>query len=380
MSTVSKSLFEPISIGGLELENRTMRSATWDATAEATGAVSDRSLAMYEALGQGGIGLIVSGFAFVSSHGQAVERQYGVHTDDMIPGLRRLAIAAKRGGSKIALQIVHAGINSSWLRNHGQLPLAASTLPVTEKPHREMADAEIEAIADDFKAAAVRGREAGFDAIQLHGAHAYFMSQIISPLYNHRTDRWGGTAENRRLFHLEVVRRIRGAIGPDFPLLIKFGAMDDSEGGLTLSEGIEAVKEMSAAGLDGVEISAGVGQAVPRSPSTEVTPFRERAAAVRAAVSIPVAVVAGIRSLEVAVDIVSSGDADQVSMCRPFIREPHLVARWQRGDIAPATCISCNRCMLLVRRGQPLECGEDRRLREQAAGNSSKPEDPGERP
>ncbi len=362
-------VFEPVRIGNLELRNRFVRSATWDATADTTGAATERSVAIYETLGQGNIGLIVSGYAFVSLHGKAMVGQYGAHSDAMLPGLRRLAAAAKKGGSRVALQIVHAGINSPWRRSQGEVPLAVSALPGVKEPHREMTDAEIDALADDFAAAAVRGREAGFDAVQLHGAHGYFMSQIISPLFNRRTDRWGGSPEDRRRFHLEVVRRVRRAVGPDFPLLIKFGVMDDREGGLTLAEGIDTINEMAAAGLDGVEISAGIGQPVPRTRSGngEVVPFRERAARVKAAVAIPVAVVAGIRRLETAAGIVASGDADLVAMCRPFIREPHLVARWQRGETAPARCISCNRCMPIVRRGQPLECGEERRRREEAA-------------
>jgi 2,4-dienoyl-CoA reductase-like NADH-dependent reductase (Old Yellow Enzyme family) len=215
----------------------------------------------------------------------------------------------------------------------------------------------------------MRGREAGFDAIQLHGAHGYLMSQVASPLYNRRSDQWGGSPENRRRFHLEVIRRTRQAIGDDFPFFIKFGVMDDREGGLTLEEGIETARQMAAAGLDAIEVSAGVGQPVQRAHEgePEQTAFRERAAAVKRAVSVPVAVVHGIRKLETARDIVQSGDADMVAMCRPFIREPHLVARWRRGETRQAACISCNRCFPIVGRGEPLECGEERRIREEAA-------------
>jgi len=314
-------------------------------------------------------GLIVSGYAFVSAHGQAIHGQYGVHNNDMIPGLSRLAQAVHDGGGKIALQIVYAGINSGYLVQKGVTVPAVSEMPGVKRAHRQMTDEDIEGIIDDFVSAAVRGREAGFDAIQLHGAHGYLMSQFISTIFNNRTDRWGGSPENRCRFHTEVVRRVRQAIGPDFPFFIKFGVMDDQEGGLTLEEGIEAARQMVTAGIDAIEVSAGVGQAAYRAgeDGPMVPPFRERASAVKRAVDVPVALVAGIRNLETALDIVESGDADMVSMCRPFIREPHLVARWQRGEAASATCITCNRCMAIVRRGEPLECGEDRRLREEAA-------------
>ena len=365
---MSASLFEPYMIGNLEMRNRFVRSATWDGSADEQGAVTDQSVDIYRRLGKGGIGLIVSGYAFVSSNGQANPGQYGIHNDDMIPGLRRMVEAAHQEGTKIAVQIVHAGVNSGYLTGKGVTPLAISRMPEMNRPHREMTDEDIEGIIADFAAAAVRGREAGFDAIQLHGAHGYFMSQAISPLFNRRTDRWGGNAENRRRFHLDVVRKVRQAIGDDFPLMIKFGVMDDREGGLSLEEGIEAAQQMVSAGLEAIEVSGGVGQSTPvQKGDEEETPFRERAAAVKRAVPVPVMVVAGIRRLETVQDIVDSGDADMVSMCRPFIREPDLVARWQKGNTAQARCISCNRCFPIVVRGEPLECGEDRRLREEAA-------------
>jgi 2,4-dienoyl-CoA reductase-like NADH-dependent reductase (Old Yellow Enzyme family) len=357
---VSGILFEPCRIGNLELKNRFVRSATWDATADITGRVTDRSVEIYKRLGEGDIGLIVSGYAFVSAYGQAIHGQYGVHNDDMIPGLSRLAQVVHEAGGKIALQIVHAGINSVYLAQEGITLPAVSEMPGVKRSHREMTDEEIEGIIDDFAAAAVRGREAGFDAVQLHGAHGYLMSQFVSPLFNQRTDRWGGNPENRRRFHTEVVRRVRQVIGPDFPFFIKFGVMDDREGGLSLEEGVEAAQQMVIGGIDAIEVSAGAGQGAFRTPDSDIitTPFRERAAVVKRSVTVPVALVGGIRSLEISQDIIESGDADMVSMCRPFIREPNLISRWQRGETAPATCITCNRCMAIVRRGEPLECGD----------------------
>jgi 2,4-dienoyl-CoA reductase-like NADH-dependent reductase (Old Yellow Enzyme family) len=365
---MSTNLFEPYRIGGLELKNRFVRSATWDATADSSGAATEKSVAIYRKLGQGGVGLIVSGYAFVSPLGQAVFGQYGAHTDDMIRGLRRLVQAAHQGGAKIALQIVHAGINSDYLYRQGISPLAVSSSPRTNRPHRQMTEEEIETIIADFAAAARRGVEAGFDAIQLHGAHGYLMSQFISPLANFRTDRWGGSPENRRRFHLEVVSRIRQALGAQFPLLIKFGVQDDREGGLTLSEGIKTAGLMVTRGIDAIEVSAGIGSSaqVTKEGDPERAYFRERAAAVKRAVTVPVIVVGGIRSLAMAQSIIDSGDADLISMSRPFIRQPDLTARWQRGEAIAAACISCNKCFPIVRRGEPLECGEERRLREEA--------------
>jgi 2,4-dienoyl-CoA reductase-like NADH-dependent reductase (Old Yellow Enzyme family) len=230
----SVKLFEPFSIGKMELRNCFIRSGTWDATADGLGAVTDNSVALYQALGQGRIGLIVTGFVFVSSHRQSVPAQYGIHNDDMIPGLSRLVQAVHEGGGKIALQIAHAGTNSPYLRARGTVSMAVSAMPELDTPHREMTGEEIERIISDFVAAAVRGRDAGFDAIQLHGAHGYLMSQFLSPRFNRRTDKWGGSPEKRRTFQLEIIQRVRRAIGADFPLMVKFGVEDDWNGGLTL--------------------------------------------------------------------------------------------------------------------------------------------------
>jgi 2,4-dienoyl-CoA reductase-like NADH-dependent reductase (Old Yellow Enzyme family) len=363
-------LFEPIKIKNLLLTNHIMRSATWDATADETGAVTARSMERYRDLASGGIGLIVTGYAYVSSPlGQANPGQYGIYSDQMIPGWKRIVKRVHNSGeSKIAMQIVHAGINSGYLIRKGIKTLAVSVLPDIDRPHRTMSDKEILGIIDDFRKAAMRVREAGFDAVQLHGAHGYICSQFGSPLFNHRTDWWGGSPENRRHFVIEVVKEIRKSVGDDFPILIKFGVKDDRKGGVSLREGIKTCREMVKAGIDSIEVSGGVGASPLAIKEGEVdkTPFRQRAAEVKKAVNIPVAVVHGIRSLEMVEDIIDSGDADMVSMSRPFIREPHLVLRWQQGDTRPATCTSCEKCSRLVARGKPLECVEERRLRYRA--------------
>ena len=366
---MSIDLFAPCRIGKLELRNCFVRSATWDASADDSGAATDNSVAVYRQLGQGGVGLIMTGYAFISPLGQAMNGQYGVHTDEMIPGLRRLVQAAHEGGAKIALQIVHAGINSHYLPPKGITALAVSNMETTRSPHREMSDEDIEAIISDFSSAAGRAREAGFDAVQLHGAHGYLMSQFLSPLFNLRTDKWGGSAENRRRFHLEVTQKVRQAIGDDFPLLIKLGLQDDSPDGLSLAEGVETARQLVAEGIDAIEVSGGIGGSIrtPQEGEPERPYFRQQSAALKRVVNVPVIEVGGIRSLEMAQSIVESGDADLISMCRPLIREPGLVARWQRGEREPAKCISCNQCFGIVIRGEPLECAQERRLREEAA-------------
>lgn len=370
---MSIDLFEPFRIGKLELRNRFVRSATNDSTGDSSGTVTNGSPPLYRELGQGEIGLIITGHAFVSPLGKRGEGQYGVHTDNMIPGLRRLVQAAHQGGAKIALQVNHAGINSRYLSRKSSAPLAVSRLHRINRPHQEMTDEDIETIISDFTSAALRAKKAGFDAVQFHGAHDFLMSQFLSPLFNCRTDRWGGNAENRRRFHLEVIKKVRRAVGADFPLMIKLGVGDNRKGGLSLSESLETARQIIKAGIDAIEVSSGAmaeAMQTMREGEPERAFFRERAAAVKRVVTVPVILIGGIRSFEMAKSIVDNGDADLISMCRPFIREPNLVARWRRGEKWPTKCISCNKCLGIVRRGKPLECGEEQRLRERACAST----------
>jgi len=369
METDMSQLFEPVKIGNLELKNRLVRSATWDRTALATGEVTDESVVIYRELGKGEIGLIITGHAFVSPLGQATPAQYGIHKDEMIPGLSRLVEAAHKGGAKIAVQITHCGFNSGYLRQQEIPRLAVSIRDDSEALQKEMTDEDIEGIIDDFALAAGRAVEAGFDAVQLHGAHGYLIAQFLSPIFNHRTDRWGGSADNRRRFHLEVIQKIRRTIGSGFPLLIKFGAREDQEGGLPLSEGVETAREMVKRGVDALEVSAGYSRGhIPRlaEGAPEQVAFRESAAAVKKAVNVPVILVGGIRNPQTANEILESGDADLISMCRPLIREPDLIVRWKRGETDTAKCISCNNC---IPRDNILSCNEERRLREEVMKN-----------
>jgi 2,4-dienoyl-CoA reductase-like NADH-dependent reductase (Old Yellow Enzyme family) len=277
----------------------------------------------------------------------------------MIPGLKRLVNVVHQAGSKIAMQLVHSGTQTFL---EGSDILAVSKNPKTDRPHREMTEADIEAIINDFASAAVRARAAGFDAVQLHGAHSYLMCQFLSPLSNQRSDQCGGSPENRRRFHLEVIRRIRERIGNDFPLWIKFGIQDEDDGGMTLEQGIETARLMVEAGIDAIEVSAGMASIGMKAANPtkkrgekEVAYFRERAAALKRALDIPVILVGGIRSVALCQEIVDSKDADMISMCRPFIREPDLIKRWKENKSKEAECISCDGCIHLPEGG--LACG-----------------------
>ena len=364
--------FDSITIEGISIRNRFVRSATWDSTATDDGEVTDASVKMIENVARGGVGLVVTGYAYVSDHGKAAVRQLGISHGRHIEGMRRLVKAAHDYGAKIAVQIAHAGINVVLLGQGDRIALAPSKTEGYRSPHRAMTSAEVEEIVRDFGAAAERAAEAGVDAVQLHGAHGYLMSQFLSPLTNRRTDEWGGSPECRRRFHVEVMRSVRRAVGESYPIWIKMGLRDHTDDGLQLSEGLAALRVLRAEGLSAAEISVGLGARSARvhRPEDDERPyFRQDSAEAKRAVDIPVMLVGGIRSLAMAEDILRRGDADMISMSRPLIREPGLIARWQRGDTAPAKCISCNKCFGFGVRGEALECGEERRLREAAAAD-----------
>jgi len=363
-------LFQSITIDGVEVRNRFLRSATWDRTGTDDGAVTDASMGIIEDLARGGVGLIVTGYAFVSEQGKAAVRQLGISHDRHVKGLSRLARAAHDHGARIAVQIAHGGVNLGLLGRAGRVALAPSRIEGHPQSHREATSDEIRRTVRDFAAAAARGREAGFDAIQLHGAHGYLLSQFLSPRTNYRTDEWGGSPERRRRFLVEVVRAVRRAVGEGYPVWMKMGLRDYSDEGLELDEGLEALKALIAEGLSAVEVSSGFGARSARTarPGDEEDPyFRAESAAAKGAVDVPVMLVGGIRSLGMAEDILNSGHADMISMCRPLIREPDLIARWQGGDTAPSKCISCNKCLAAGVKGEPLRCEEERLLREEAA-------------
>ena len=366
-------LFEPIEIHGMQLENRFVRSATHDAGSNERGEITDKTIELYSRLAQGGVGLIITGFAYVHRNGQTFLHQTAIDSDDHIPGLKKLADKVHEYNARIAVQLVHCGRNSRAVRARGETPLAPSFVendPYFTESHRAMTTAEIEEIIDAFGQAARRVREAGFDAVQLHAAHSYLFSQFLSPCSNRRTDQWGGNLENRMRFHIRVISTVRKVVGQDYPLLIKLGIQDTVEDGLTLEEGCRVAQKLSTSGIDAIEVSEGL-EKVRENHMRKDIKFREGEAyyaawakEVKEAVSVPIILVGGMRSFDIMERIVHENYADCISMCRPFIREPYIVHRWQTKDRKPARCISCNLCVERVRSEESLECVQEARLAE----------------
>jgi 2,4-dienoyl-CoA reductase-like NADH-dependent reductase (Old Yellow Enzyme family) len=360
-------LFTATSIGTLQLPNRLLRSATAESLADDEGRPKPALAALYRELAEGGVGLIITGHMYVHPSGRAHPRMTGIHTDALIPALATLTGAVHEAGGRVAVQINHGGMKCG--AEVVAEPLAPSDVedaPFVKRPARAMTIGEIETAIDAYAQAARRAQEAGFDAVQLHGAHGYLINQFLSPRVNRRTDEWGGDLSGRMRFLRRVCEAVRAEVGPDYPVFIKLGMSDGLEGGLTPEDGAQVVAALAGMGLDGVEVSGGISgggsaniEAGIRSPEEEAY-FRPLARRAQAATTLSVALVGGLRSRSVMEDVLSSGDADLISLCRPLICEPGLPRRMAAGLQDRAACISGNRCWPEEDEGVACKCPVER--------------------
>jgi 2,4-dienoyl-CoA reductase-like NADH-dependent reductase (Old Yellow Enzyme family) len=361
-------LFEPGEINGMQLQNRFVRSATWEAMADENGASTPELINLLIKLARGELGLIISSHAYVQKVGQAGVKQLGIHNDDMISGLKDIADAVHDHGAKIVCQLSHAGFfgNTALTR---QTPIAPSNVEgLAEGARKEMTKEDIGRVIDAFAAAAGRAKSAGFDGVQIHAGHGYLLSEFISPLFNHRTDEYGGPIENRARLALEVFQAIRETVAKDFPVLIKMNSKEFVDGALMPQDFVQAGKMLAEAGIDAIEVSGGLPiHSTTRSSQLGINKeekeayFQEAAAALRKQVDVPIILVGGNRSFHVAERLVNEGVADYISMSRPLIREPGLIKRWKAGDLTKAACVSDNLCFLPARAGDGIYCVTEER-------------------
>jgi len=366
------TLFETTAIKGMVLKNRLVRSATWEGMSDKDGRPTEKMIDLYRNLALGGIGLIISGYAFVRPDGKQLPYQMGIHTDDFADDYRKLTDAVHDSGGIIALQMVHVGGQTST-DTIGRQPLAPSAIKVdqfTELP-AALSKAEIGDLLQAFGDGARRAKAWGFDAVQLHGAHGYLINQFLSPLTNVRTDEYGGNLENRCRFLMEAYKKVRETVGADYPVLIKLNAMDNLAGGLEIDGVLYAAKKLSDEGIDAIEVSAGTPASGDKSPVREKINKQEREAynldparKIKASVACPVMVVGGFRSFEIAEKAVAENGMDYISLSRPLIREPDLPNRWTGSDRQPARCISCNKCFRPGVQGEGIYCVVEKMARE----------------
>ena len=356
-------LFKETKLNGMQLSNRFVRSATWEGMAADDGAVTPKLIETMNALAKGGVGLIISSHTYVRPEGQAGRWQLGVYKDELIPGLREMAASVHERGGRIVMQLAHAG-HFAAEKLTGQPPLVVSDFEgLAKSPRKEITASDIREIVSAYADAAGRAKAAGFDGVQIHSAHGYLLSQFLSPGFNKRTDEYGGSVSNRARIHQEVYRAIREVVGNDYPILIKMNCSDFDENGLSLDDSVQVAGLLADAGLDAIEVSGGLLTGGALSPSRpginseeKEAYFKDELRTFRKAVSIPLILVGGIRSFEVAERLVDDGMADYISMCRPFIREPDLINRWKTGDHRKAECKSDNLCFKPGLEGKGISC------------------------
>jgi 2,4-dienoyl-CoA reductase-like NADH-dependent reductase (Old Yellow Enzyme family) len=364
---VNSALLAQGRIGPLATANRLVRSGTSETMAAPDGAVTDALVALYSRLAAAGVGTIVTGHLYCHPRGKYARRQTGIHSDHLIPGLRRLADGIHAAGGVALAQVAHAGSQSRVAQLE---PLAPSPVP-NALTGRMVAAASEDEIADavrSFADGARRAIAAGFDGVHIHAANGYLISEFLSPLTNRREDGWGGDAERRAAFVLEVARAVRTAVPEDRALTIKLGMVDAPEGGVGTAETIPVASRLLDEGVDAVEVSCGVMERIGNSAAEYVAvdtrralgdllPHRILAAPaeeayflpwarqLRRAVKTTIIAVGGMRRTETMSAVLESGDADFIAMARPYIREPDLAAQIAAGRTGIVDCTSCNLCL-----------------------------------
>lgn len=345
-------LFEPVNIGSLKLENRIVRSATYEKRADENGFVTDSLIDLYQDLSAGGVGLMITGCALVHYSGRMIPRMICVHSDIYTEGLRRLTDAVHDMDGRIALQLAHGGRQCSPKLLGGEDALAPSAIydPSTRSTPRAMTVAEIWEMVEAFADAAWRAQYSGFDAVQLHAAHGYLISSFLSPYTNQRDDYWGGDEERRYHFLEEVCKAVLDTVGFNFPLIVKMNVADMVPGGLESAESGRIARRLATSGVAAVELSGGMRESeIPTirpgicSPKDEAY-FRSAGWAFKQEISIPVILTGGMRTRAVMEEVLKNGEADLIGMSRPLIREPLLPVQMRDEGKPGADCTSCNKC------------------------------------
>lgn len=358
-----RTLFDTTQINSMTMANRFVFSATWLGLADEEGFSTARQAEYLTELARRGVGLIITGHAFVMPEGKAGPRQTAVWDDRFIPGLTELADAVHAARGTVVLQLSHAGCYAAAVQS-GLAAVGPSAGAAGEFPDCSALSVDgIKQIVTAFGQCAARGKAAGFDGVQIHAAHGYLISQFLSPYFNRRTDSYGGSIGNRSRFVIETLQAVREAVGGSYPVLVKMNSEDFLQGGLSVEEMLHVASLLEQAGIDAIEMSGGTiasGALIPIRPGLlerdSEAFYREAARRFKEQIGVPLLLVGGIRSLDVCKELVETGEADYLSLSRPFICEPDLVERWKTGDTSKSACISCNGCLRAGFRGKGVHC------------------------
>ena len=357
----------PGRIGKVEVRNRLVRAATSETMCTVEGEVTNDLIKLYDDLAKGGAGLLITGHIYVEPRGQCSDRQIGIYSDALLPGLRRLTDTVHHSGGRIFAELSHAGSQSGMPDIEPVAPSEARN-DIFGTRARALTAEEIDQLVGTFAEAARRAVAAGFDGIHIHGGNGYLISQFSSPYTNRRTDEWGGDAKKRDRFFVAVYNAIREAVGPDIPITARFGVADSIANGLQEDEGMARAVLLHKLGIDALEPSYGIMETylsnirpyvaltfwravqdwvLPwlwRKPAPEAY-YRTFATAMKKVIDVPIILVGGMRTPQKMAQVLNSGDADFLCMARPFVREPDLPQKLRNGRLGIVECVSCNICL-----------------------------------
>lgn len=357
-------LLSPCTINGMTLRNRIILPSMVTYHAAINGEVTEKMIRYHEERAKGGVGLNVLEATYVEQGGNSYDIGVGISSDSMVRGLSQLAAAVHRHGGKMAVQLKHGGRTANPPTSHHPRRLVSMIPGLTPSEGSRVMDIEeIQYLVDCWAQGARRAVEAGFDAVEVHGAHGYLINQFMSPMTNQRDDAYGGSFENRMRFPVEVVKAVRAVVGPTFPILFRFSVEEFMPGGLTMADSEHIAKVMVDSGVDALHVTIGVGESVEYIIPPASVPDgwnADRAAAIKKAVNgkVPVAVAGRIYNRKIAEGIIDSGKADLVAMGRALLADPHLPNKLAEGrDDEIIYCIGCNEgCTGMLNKCKPISC------------------------
>jgi 2,4-dienoyl-CoA reductase-like NADH-dependent reductase (Old Yellow Enzyme family) len=373
--------FAPATLGPVTLRNRFIKAATFEGMA-VDNLVSNRLIEFHRVMAAGGLGMTTVAYLAVAPDGQGAPAEI-ILRPEAVPGLQRLADAVHAEGAAISAQIGHAGPVAAGTGHTGLAPSRIFS-PMAMRFTKAIDERDIDRITTDFATGAALLRDSGFDAIELHLGHNYLLSAFLSPALNKRTDRWGGSVANRAEFSRRVALAVREAVGTDLAVLAKLNMVDGYRGGIWLDDSIEVARLLESDGaLDALELTGGssfknpmylfrgdapieeMARAFPQPLRTgfklmgkrflpsypfEEAYFLQYARQFREALTMPLVLLGGINRLDTVERALEDG-FQFVAMGRALLREPDLLARWQKGEVSESLCIHCNKCMPTIYRG-----------------------------
>ena len=371
--------FDTAWLKNIELRNRfVFAAAASGGAADQAGVITGTEIERLTTYANCGVGLIITGAVGISAHALSHAGSSLLTNEQHIAGFSKLARAVHDNGGKIAAELCHSGIwTGSYMRELNKEAIAPSVIPGNPyilrpgfvENYHAATEQEINGVISSFGDAAAYAKEAGFDAVEVHGAHDSLLAQFLSPITNHRTDRWGGMLDNRARVHCEIGRAIRCSVGDDYPVILKLGVADGFPGGLGHEDGRKAAGLCMKSGYDILEISQGLqgtkfSEMALRSPINSIGQEGFSRAWCRAIKNAGATTImtGGLRSLELVEEIFQNLETDYIGLCRPLIREPGLIHRWQKGDRSKSTCSSCNKCGFAISKGLPLACYMDKTI------------------